>query len=73
MKSELINTVAVLLYLPVRLAVSPMSMNRNARVMDAPAPVAAVYSPHMRIMMQERILFAAGLFPKTERMDDNVA
>ena len=52
--SDDIMTVTVLLYLPVMVASSPIRINRNARDMDGPAPVAAVYIPHKVIIRIDR-------------------
>lgn len=67
MKRDTESTCAKLLCLPHNFAVSPTSMNSNARIMDAPAPVAAVYIPHIVMVINARILLAFALWPSIVR------
>lgn len=69
---DVMRIVAMFLLRPVSRAVSLIRMNRNALVIEAPAPVAAVYVPHAMIRNNALIFFAAGLLPATESMDDIV-
>lgn len=45
------------------LAVSPIRMKINALTMEAPAPVARVYSPHIMIVAADLNFCAYGEFP----------
>ena len=49
-------------------AVSLRAMNRNALVMEGPAPVIKVNSPHAHIASNALILYAIREFPITERI-----
>ena len=56
----------VLCIRPLALAASPMTMNRKARTIDAPAPVARTYRPHAAIVMHGRIMRKIEEFPKMD-------
>lgn len=66
MSSEVMRTVPVFLKRLYILAVSPVRMKTNALTIDAPAPVARVYSPQTRIVAEDRIFCAHGEFPIME-------
>ena len=62
------SVVPRLLELLAILALSPISMKRNARTMDAPAPVAKVYRPQRSTVLAERMVCARGEFPSMDRI-----
>ena len=68
MTSDALRMEAVLWYLPLSLAASPMRMKMNALVMEAPAPVARVYVQQTVMQIIERIHTAFLPFPMSPRV-----
>ena len=68
MKSDAISVTTMFLCLPDRAAVSPMNMNRKALVIEAPAPVAAVYMAQAETVSMYLNRLAFRLFPATDNI-----